>query len=258
MNKIHPTSIVSTKAIIGNDVEIGPFSVISDDVEIGDNIKIGPHVNIYDGARISNGVEIFQGASISNTPQDLKFADEKTYLYIGDNTVVREFATLHRGTIATGQTKIGKNCLLMAYSHVAHDCTLGNNIILANAVQLGGHVEIDDWAILGGGTAIHQFVKIGSHIITSGGSMVNGDIPPYIMITGFPARFVGLNTVGLKRRGFTSDDITVIKDTYHLFYNSGLAMTAAKEKIAGKYSDHPLVSKILQFMNDSTRTIIRK
>ena len=123
----------------------------------------------------------------------------------------------------------------MAYSHVAHDCTLGNNIILANAVQLGGHVEIDDWAILGGGTAIHQFVKIGSHIITSGGSMVSGDIPPYIMISGFPARFVGLNTVGLKRRGFSNEDISVIKNAYHIFYNSGLNMIVAKEKIAEKY-----------------------
>jgi UDP-N-acetylglucosamine acyltransferase len=258
MSKIHATSIVSPEAKIGNDVEIGPFSVIYDDVVIGDNTKIGPHVNVYDGARISSSVKIFQGASISNTPQDLKFADEKTYLYIGDNTVVREFATLHRGTIATGQTKIGKNCLLMAYSHVAHDCTLGNNIILANSVQLGGHVEIDDWTILGGGCAMHQFVKIGSHVIVSGGSMANADIPPFVMVKGIPARFVGLNIIGLKRRDFTSDDIVVIKDVYHLFYNSGLTMTAAKEKIAEKYSNQPLVSKILQFMNDSTRTIIRK
>ena len=258
MNKIHPASIVSPKAKLGNDVEIGPFSIIYDDVEIGDNTKIGPQVNIYDGARISSNVKIFQGASISNTPQDLKFADEKTYLYIGENTVIREFATLHRGTIATGETKIGENCLLMAYSHVAHDCNLGNNIILANAVQLGGHVEIEDWSILGGGCAIHQFVKVGAHIIASGGTMANADIPPYIMVTGFPARFVGLNSIGLKRRGFTSDDISAIKDAYHLFYNSGLNMLAAREKIAEKYSGHPIVNRILQFMNDSTRTIIRK
>jgi UDP-N-acetylglucosamine acyltransferase len=258
MNKIHATAIISPEAKIGNDIEVGPYSVIYDDVEIGDNAKIGPHVNIYDGARIGSRVQIYQGASVSNTPQDLKFANEKTYLHIGDDTVVREFAALHRGTIATGHTRIGKNCLLMAYSHVAHDCTLGNNIILANSVQLGGHVEIDDWAILGGGCAIHQFVKVGAHIIASGGSMVNGDIPPFIMITGFPARFVGLNSIGLKRRGFSAEDIATIKDAYHLFYNSGLTMTAAREKIAEKYLDHPVVGKILQFMNDSTRTIIRK
>ena len=258
MNKIHPTSIVSPIAKIGDEVEIGPFSIINDDVEIGDNTIIGPHVNIYDGARIGKRVKIFQGASISNKPQDLKFADEKTYLHIGDDTVVREFATLHRGTIATGHTTIGKNCLLMAYTHVAHDCSLGNNIILANSVQLGGHVEIDDWSILGGGCAIHQFVKIGSHIIASGGTMASADIPPYVMVTGTPARFVGLNSIGLKRRGFTSDDISAIKDAYHLFYNSGLNMTDAREKIAKKYPDHPVVKNILQFMNDSTRTIIRK
>jgi len=258
MNKIHPTSIVSPEAKIGNNVEIGPFSIINDDVEIGDNTIIGPQVNIYDGARIGKRVKIFQGASVSNKPQDLKFADEKTYLHIGEDTVIREFATLHRGTVVTGHTTIGKNCLLMAYTHVAHDCTLGNNIILANSVQLGGHVEIDDWAILGGGCAMHQFVKIGAHVIASGGTMANADIPPYIMVTGVPARFVGLNNIGLKRRGFTSEDISSIKDAYHLFYNSGLNMTAAREKIAEKYSGYPLVNKIIQFMNDSTRTIIRK
>jgi UDP-N-acetylglucosamine acyltransferase len=258
MSKIHPTAIVSPKAKIGNDVEIGPFSVIYDDVEIGNNTEIGPHVNIYDGARIGNRVKIFQGASISNKPQDLKFADEKTFLHIGEDTIIREFATLHRGTIATWHTKIGKNCLLMAYTHVAHDCTLGDNIILANSVQLGGHVDIDDWSILGGGCAMHQFVKIGSHVMASGGTMANSDIPPYITVTGVPARFVGLNSIGLKRRGFTNDDISTIKDAYHLFYNSGLNMTAAREKIAEKYPDHPLVKNILQFMNDTTRTIIRK
>ena len=215
MSKIHPTAIVSPKAKIGNDVEIGPFSVIYDDVEIGNNTEIGPHVNIYDGARIGNRVKIFQGASISNKPQDLKFADEKTFLHIGEDTIIREFATLHRGTIATWHTKIGKNCLLMAYTHVAHDCTLGDNIILANSVQLGGHVDIDDWSILGGGCAMHQFVKIGAHVMASGGTMANSDIPPYITVTGVPARFVGLNSIGLKRRGFTNDDISTIKDAYH-------------------------------------------
>ena len=169
MNKIHPTAIVSNKAQLGNNITIGPFTVVHDNVTIEDNCSIASHVVIYDGARIEKNVQIFQGGSISNQPQDLKFKDEKSEFIIGENTIIREFATLHRGTIDKGFSKIGKNCLLMAYTHVAHDCIIGDNCIIANAVQIGGHVVIEDWVIIGGVTPVHQFVKIGQHTMVGGG-----------------------------------------------------------------------------------------
>ena len=258
MTNIHPTAIVSSKAKLGNNILVGPFAIIHDDVEIGDDCEIGPNAVIYDYARICNNVNIFQGASISNLPQDLKFDKGKTILSIGDNTTIREFVTLHRGTHATGQTKIGKNCLIMAYSHIAHDCVLGDNIIVANSVQMGGHVEIGDWTIIGGNSAIHQFVKMGSNIMASGLSGIGSDVPPYLMVSGIPARFVGLNIVGLKRRGFSQEDIALIKDVYHILYLSALTFTAAKEKIMKKFGEHPLTKRILEFMDKSTRSLIRK
>ncbi|PKL81520.1 MAG: acyl-[acyl-carrier-protein]--UDP-N-acetylglucosamine O-acyltransferase [Ignavibacteriae bacterium HGW-Ignavibacteriae-3] len=258
MSYIHPTAIVSPNAKLESDIIVGPFAIIQDDVEIGERCEIGPNAVIYDFARIGNGVKIFQGASISNLPQDLKFDKGKTLLKIGDDTTVREFATLHRGTHATGETRIGKNCLLMAYTHVAHDCQIGDNCIISNGVQIAGHVEIEDSVIIGGLAAIHQFGKIGKHSMVGGGSMANMDVPPFIMTSGYPARFMGLNIVGLKRRGFSTDEIDGIKETYRLFYSSGLNPQAAKEKIMEKLGSQPHVQSILQFMEKSSRGLVRR
>ncbi|MEJ5350593.1 MAG: acyl-ACP--UDP-N-acetylglucosamine O-acyltransferase [Melioribacteraceae bacterium] len=258
MNNIHPTAIVSPKAKLGNNIEIGPYAVIHDDVEIGDDCKIGPFVGIYDGARIGNRVKIFQGASISNLPQDLKYANEQTYLFIGDDTVIREFATLHKGTAATGKTVIGNNCLLMAYTHVAHDCHIGNKVIISNATQIAGHVTIEDVVIIGGQGAVHQFCKIGQHAMVGGGGMVGTDIPPYSLVSGYPARFMGLNIVGLRRRNFSTEDINTLKETYRIFYNSGLNHTEALKIIKEKFSEHPLVKNVIEFIESSERGVVRR
>jgi UDP-N-acetylglucosamine acyltransferase len=258
MPNIHPTAIVSPNAKLGDDIEVSPYAIIYDDVEIGNNCKIGPHAAIYDGARIGNRVKIFQGASVANLPQDLKFANEQTFLYIGDDTIIREFAALHKGTNATGKTSIGNKCLLMAYTHVAHDCTIGDRVIIANSVQIAGHVEIENTVIIGGLSAVHQFGKIGQHSMVGGGSMANSDVPPYCMTSGYPARFMGLNIVGLRRRNFSDDDITAIKDAYRIFYQSGLIFTKALEELKEKYAGHPLVNNIIQFIERSDRGLIRR
>lgn len=258
MSNIHPTAIVSSKAKIGDNVEIGPYAVIHDDVEIGDGSSIGAGAGIYNGARIGTNVKIFQNASIANLPQDLKFDGGITYLYVGDNTVIREFAALHRGTHATGKTSIGKNCLIMAYSHVAHDCVVGDNCILSNGTQVAGHVEIEDTVIVGGLSAIHQFCKIGKHCMVGGGSMINADVPPFLMISGYPARYMGLNIVGLRRRNFSTESLEAIKESYRIFYQSGLTPAAAKKEIAEKYQNDSNVKDILEFMGKSERGIIRK
>ncbi|KUO63279.1 acyl-[acyl-carrier-protein]--UDP-N-acetylglucosamine O-acyltransferase [bacterium BRH_c32] len=258
MNLIHPTSIVSPNAKLGENVKIGPFTIIHDDVEIGDNTEIASSAVLYDGARIGNNVKIFQGASIANKPQDLKFGDEKTYFYVGDNTTIREFVTLHRGTLATGKASVGKDCLIMAYAHVAHDCIIGDNCILSNAVQVGGHVHVGDWVIIGGLTAIHQFSKIGEHSMIGGSFKVSSDVPPYILAAGEPLRYHGLNVIGLRRRGFSNDDIATIKDCYHFLYHSGNNFSQAKEKIAAKYPDNIYAKKILDFFIDVKRAVIRR
>ncbi len=258
MSNFHPTAIVSHKAKIGSNVEIGPYAIIHDDVEIGDGTTIGAGTGIYNGARIGSNVKIFQNASIANLPQDLKFDGGKTYLYVGDNSVIREFVALHRGTYATGKTSIGKNCLIMAYAHVAHDCHLGDDCILSNGVQIAGHVEIEDTVIIGGLSAIHQFSKIGKHCMIGGGSMVNTDVPPFILTSGYPARYMGLNIVGLRRRNFSNEAIEAIKESYRIYYQSGLTPAIARVKISEKYPDNSSVKEILTFMEKSTRGIIRK
>jgi UDP-N-acetylglucosamine acyltransferase len=258
MTNIHPSAIVGSQAKLGENVEIGPYAVIEDDVEIGNDCKIEAHAVIYCGARIGNNVKIFQCASIANQPQDLKYAGENTNLFIGDNTVVREFAALHRGTSATGKTVIGSNCLLMAFSHVAHDCIIGNNVIISNGAQIGGHVHIEDTVIFGGLSAMHQFVKVGRHSMIGGGSMSSADIPPYCLTSGYPSRFMGVNIVGLKRRNFSKSDIEDIKEAYRIFYHSGLLHSVALEKVKEKFEGHPLVKNIIEFISTSERGVIRK
>lgn len=253
---IHNTAIISPKAKIGKNIQVDPFAIIKDDVTIGDNCKIGPNVVIYNGARIGNNVKIFQGASISNDPQDLKYAGEETLCEIGDKTVIREFATIHKGTIESGITQIGENCLLMAYSHVAHDTKVGNNCILANIVQLGGHVEIEDWTIIGGGTSVHQFSKIGQHSMIAGGYRVTSDVPPYVLSAGEPLKYNGLNTIGLRRRGFKNEDIMMIKDIYRIIFSKSYNLTQAKKIVLENYNN-TYAKIILNFIDNSDRGIIR-
>lgn len=249
--------ILSTNATIGKDLKIKQFSTIEDDVEIGDNVEVGSCVLIADGARIGNNVKIFHGASIGTVPQDLKFNGEKTTVEIGDGTVVREFVTLNRATSHSKRTIIGKNCFIMAYAHVAHDCRIGDNVILANSVQMGGHVEIGDWVIVGGLVAIHQFVKIGKHAMIGGGFRAVKDVPPYILAGSLPLRFEGINLVGLRRRGFTNEQIKTISQTYDILYRSGLNVSDAVVEIEKQMQDNPEAKSILDFIKESKRGIIR-
>ncbi|TRZ51328.1 acyl-ACP--UDP-N-acetylglucosamine O-acyltransferase [bacterium] len=248
---------VSKKAKIGNNVTIGDFTVINDDVEIGNDVTIGTSVIIADGARIADGVKIHHGSAVSTIPQDLKFSGEHTTLEIGESTVVREFSMLNRGTKATGKTIIGKNCLLMAYSHVAHDCIVGDNVIFANCVNLGGHVTIDDWAILGGIIGVHQFCRVGKHVMVATQCKVVKDIPPYITAGNIPLRFEGLNVIGLKRRGFDADKIRDIEEAYHIIYSSGLNISDAVKEIKQEPILTNEVNEIIRFIETSERGIVK-
>ncbi|MDE6207824.1 MAG: acyl-ACP--UDP-N-acetylglucosamine O-acyltransferase [Muribaculaceae bacterium] len=255
---IHKLTSINPAAVIGADVEIGPFTTIDANVEIGDGCKIGSNVTILSGARIGNGVTIFPGAVVSAIPQDLKFRGEETTAVIGDNTVLRECVTVNRGTAAKGTTIVGSNCLIMAYSHVAHDCKVGNNVIISNASQLAGEVEVDDFAIIGGGSLIHQFCHIGSYIMLQGGALVNKDIPPFIRAAREPISYTGINTIGLRRRGFSSEAVDVIKETYRILYFGGYPTVAdVLEVIRQQVPATPERDAIIDFVAHSERGILR-
>jgi len=258
MKKIHPTALVNPEAKLGENIIVGPFALIEGDVEIGNDCIIGPHSVIYNGARLGNQVKIFQGASIANLPQDLKFGGEKTLLIIGDDTVVREFATLHRGTLETGKSQVGKNCLLMAYSHIPHDCSVGDNCIIANSVQIGGHSHIEDWVIIGGLAGLHQFSRVGEHSMIAGAAKITQDVPPYILAAHNPAEFNGLNVIGLRRRGFKAEDIQILKDAYGYLYSKSLNVSQAVEVIESKLGNNIYVRKVLNFLSGSKRGIVGK
>ncbi len=258
MNNIHPTAIVSGKAKLGDNITISPYAVVEDDVEIGNDCEIGPHTVIYNGARIADRVIIKQGAAVSNVSQDLKYAGEEAYFYIGEDTIIREFATLHKGTKETGFSRVGKNCLLMAFCHVAHDVVVGDNCIIANSVLLAGHTLIEDYVIIGGITPVHQFCKVGQHSMIGGGFRIVKDVPPYVLAGSEPLKYAGLNSIGLRRRGFSNDDIMILKKTYTLLYNSGLNFSAAKMKIKEELGENHLVQNVLQFLDSCTRGIIGK
>jgi UDP-N-acetylglucosamine acyltransferase len=251
LTQIHPD------AIIGKDVEIGPFTFIDKNVEIGDGCKIGPNVTILSGSRIGNYCNIFPGAVIGAIPQDLKFNGEETLAIIGDNTTVRECVTINRGTASLGKTVVGNNCLLMAYTHVAHDCVLGNNVIIANATQLAGEVIIDDFAVLGGGTLIHQFTRIGAYAMLQGGTKTSKDVPPFVLAAKDPVSFVGINSIGLKRRGFDSDQINLIQDVYRIIFQSKLNTTNAIMQVLEVIKDTPEKELIVNFIRSSSRGIIK-
>lgn len=250
-------SVISKNAKIGNNVIIKDFTTIEDDVEIGDNVEIDSNVLIGNGARISNNVKIHHGAIISTPPQDLKFGGEETTMEIGECTVIREYATLNRGTKHSNKTAVGSNCFIMAYAHIAHDCRIGNNVIIANAVQMGGHVSIDDFTIVGGLVPIHQFTKIGHHVMIGGGFRVVKDLPPYILVGGFPLRYEGINVVGLRRRGFTNVQINNIRNAYSEIYNSKLNVSDALKKIRETFELTPEISDIINFIESSERGIVK-
>jgi len=257
MTNISPLAVVDPEAQIGQNTHIEPFAVIHKDVIIGDNCHIFSHTVIFDGARIGNNCYIFPGAVIAGIPQDLKFKGERTTAEIGDNTTIRECVTINRGTASKGKTIIGENCLIMAYSHVAHDCVLNNHIIIGNASQIAGEVKIDDFAIVSGGTLVHQFSRISKHVMIQGGSRVGKDIPPYTLIGRDPITYCGINIVGLRRRGFTNQQVFLIQDIYRTLYTRGLNNTEALKAIETEYEPSEERDLILNFIKSSERGIVR-
>lgn len=247
---IHPN------AKIGKNVTIEPFAVIYDDVVIGDDCWIGSHVTIFPGARIGKGCKIFPGASIAAVPQDLKFAGEYTTCEIGDNNVIREFVTINRGTSASGKTVVGNNNLIMAYAHVAHDCVVKDNCILANSATLAGHILIDDYAIIGGQCAIHQFTRIGKHVILMGGSLVDKDIPPYVKGGKFPVSYCGVNSVGLLRRGYSQEVVNNIQGLYRIVFQKGLMYSVALEELKQQPQSAER-DEIISFMETAERGLMK-
>lgn len=259
MNKIHPLATVHPNAKIGDNVEIGPYAFIDEFVEIGDGCHILPHATIFNYVKIGKSCSIFPGAVVGAIPQDLKFDGEITYVEIGDNVNIRECATINRGTRASGKgvTKVGSNTLIMSYVHIAHDCCIGEHCILVSYTGIAGETNVDDWAILGGGTLSHQFSKIGKHAMVGGGSKVNKDVPPYILCGRDPLSYAGINIVGLRRRGFSSDQIRNIKDMYDIIYNAGFNVSDACAKIESGFPQSEERDTILDFIRNSKRGIVK-
>ena len=255
---IHPTAIVDPGAKIAANVEIGPYSIIGADVEIGEHTVIGPHVIIKGHTRIGRENRIFQFSSLGEVPQDKKYAGEPTRLEIGDRNTIREFCTFNLGTAQdAGVTRIGDDNWIMAYVHIAHDCQVGNKTTFANNAQLAGHVVVEDWAILGGYTGVHQFCRVGAHVMTAVGTVVLQDIPPYLMAAGNTAQPYGINVEGLKRRGFTAESLSALKRAYRTLYKSGLLLEEAKIKLAEEAKTQPDVQRFVDFLAVSKRGIIR-
>lgn len=258
MAQIHQTAIVSPDAVIGENVTIGPYSIIDGGVNIGENTVVGAHVVITGNTTIGAGNHIYQFCSIGAAPQDKKYAGEDTRLVIGDRNTIREFCTINVGTSQDkGITSVGNDNWIMAYVHIAHDCVVGDHTIFANNSQLAGHVHVDDWAILGGFTGIHQFCRIGCHTMTAVGTVVLQDVPPYVMAAGNTASPYGINAEGLKRRGFSADALLNLKRAYRTLYKSGLMLEEARLKLSEEAASHPEVVPIVEFLEQSTRGIVR-
>jgi UDP-N-acetylglucosamine acyltransferase len=255
---LHPTAIVHPGARLADDVEVGPYSIVGEYVEIGPGSRIGPHVVITGHTHIGRSNRVFQFASLGDVPQDKKYTGEPTRLEIGDNNTIRECCTLNVGTsLDMGVTRLGDDNWIMAYTHVAHDCQIGSHTVLANSVQLAGHVVIGDFAILGGGTLVHQFCRVGAHAFTAGGSVVLRDVPPYVMSGGNSAQPHGLNSEGLKRRGFTPQAVDALRRAYKTVYRSGLSLEEAREQVAAQAQEFPEVGALAEFLATTTRGIIR-
>ncbi|GBD06246.1 Acyl-[acyl-carrier-protein]--UDP-N-acetylglucosamine O-acyltransferase [bacterium HR21] len=258
MVRCHPTAVVSPRARIGDGVSIGPYSVIEDDVEIGEDCEIGAHVVIANGSRIGRECRIFTGAAIGNPPQDLKYRGEPTLTIIGERTTVREFVTINRGTQATGKVVVGNDCLIMAYCHIAHDCVIGDHVILSNVTQLAGHVHVGEWAVLGGVVKVHQFCAIGKHAMVGADAKIVKDVPPYALVGREPPRVEGINLVGLRRRGFPEETIRALEEFYRVVFFSGLNL---RDGIARYLAEHPVVvpevQECIDFIRRSQRGVYR-
>lgn len=253
--RIHPTALVDPDAELHEGVTVGPFTIIGAGVVVGAGTEIGSNVLIERDTRLGEDCRIAHGAVLGTDPQDLKFKGEHTRLEIGDRTVIREYATLNRGTAASGLTVVGSDCLLMAYTHVAHDCELGNHVILSNSVNMAGHVVIEDWVIVGGLTPIHQFVRVGAHAFVGGGSRIPQDVPPYCRVAGNPSKLYGLNSVGLERRGFSQEVRKALKQTYRMLFQSGLNVSQGLARAEEEAPQIPEVRHLLEFIRHSERGI---
>ena len=251
--RIHPTALVSADAEIGMDVEIGAFAIIGPECVIGDGCIIAPRATLERLATLGAHVKVGSGSIIGGDPQDLKYEGERTFVEIGDNTVIREFVTVNRGTAESMRTVVGRNCLIMTYTHLAHDCQVGDHVIISNASQVAGHVHIEDRAILGGIVAVHQFVKIGAHAFVGGATKVTQDVPPFLKAVGNPAKLYGLNTVGLTRANFDPEVIRELKRAYRLFFRSDLIMSRAMERAREELKPYPEVEHFLSFLSKSER-----
>lgn len=252
-----PLAYIHPEAKIADNVVIEPFATIHKDVEIDRGTWIGSNVTVMEGARIGKNCKIFPGSVISGIPQDRKFTGEKTTAVIGDNTVIREYVTINRGTIDKHKTSIGKNCLILAYVHIAHDCRIGDNATLVNSVQLAGHIFIDDFATIGGATAIHQFVKIGAHAMVAGGSLVRKDVPPYVTAAREPLGYAGINSIGLRRRGFSNEKINEIQEIYRQIYLKGMNNSKALDAIQMEMQSSKERDEILNFIRNSDRGVMK-
>jgi UDP-N-acetylglucosamine acyltransferase len=256
--QVHPTAQVAPGVELGDGVEVGAYAVIGPDVQIGANTRVGPHAVVQGPARIGAGNVIFQFASVGSAPQDKKYRGEPTRLEIGDRNVIREFVTLNRGTTQDqGVTRIGSDNLFMAYAHVAHDCQVGHQCVLANCATLGGHVQLGDWVIMGGLSAVHQFCKVGAHAFIANNAAVTRDVPPYVMTVGQPAAAHSVNAEGLKRRGFTSEQIRNIRSAFRVLYRSGLKLADATAQLEALAGDQQEIRPIVEFLSTSTRSIVR-
>ena len=250
-------AFVHKDAQLGKNVTVEPFAYIAGNVIIGDNTWIGPNATVLDGARIGKSCRIFPSAVFSGIPQDLKFKGEESTAELGDNSTIREGVTVNRGTAAVGRTLVGSNCLLMAYSHIGHDCSLGNFVIVGNTTGMAGEVKVEDWVIISGGTLVHQFSRIGAHAFIGAGGRVRIDVPPFILADREPLSYMGLNTVGLTRRGFEKERIDTIHNIYRVLYQSGLNNTAALERIEKEFAPSPDRDAIVGFFRNSERGVIR-
>lgn len=252
---IHPTAIVDAGAELGKGVTVGPFAIIGPRVVVGDGTSVGARVTIERDTIVGEDCTLANGAVLGSDAQDLKYKGEPATLHVGDRTVVREFATLNRGTAASGRTVVGSDCLLMAYSHVAHDCEIGNHVVLANAVNMGGHVTIEDWVVVGGVTPIHQYVRIGAHAFIGGGSRIPQDVVPYCRVAGNPPKLYGLNSVGLERRGFSESVRRGLKQTYRILFQSGERLSQALDRAEAEAPALPEVRQMIAFVRASERGI---
>jgi len=252
---VHETALVDRRAELGRGVVVGAWAIVGPGVRVGDGTVVGPRVLIERDTFVGKDCRIANGAVLGTDPQDLKYRGERSTLEVGDRTVVREFATLNRGTSASGRTIVGTDCLLMAYSHVAHDCELGNHVILANSVHMGGHVMIEDWATVGGVTPIHQFVRIGAHAFVGGGSRVPQDVPPYCRAAGNPLKLYGLNGVGLERRGLSTDTRRALKTAYRILFQGSEHLSRALERVEQEVVQLPEVKHLVQFVRSSERGV---